>query len=170
MPVAMRLPTPYAKKPARKRTPTIRAVRRTLESGRTTGGEVEWLEAGIASRRKTAMVSHPVRKCDGLRRKWMVPGSCQRRDDYYQNHPIPTHLIGSVKASYEPACCCTRLGVGSPLPLLSRKQNCVITLVVPRLRRTWFRGESGRARCATAQSTDGGRSTPVMPPPSVRTR
>src|SRR3954471_16125785 len=100
----------------------------------------------------------------------MVPGSCQRRDDYYQNHPIPTHLIGSVKASYEPACCCTRLGVGSPLPLLSRKQNCVITLVVPRLRRTWFRGESGRARCATAQSTDGGRSTPVMPPPSVRTR
>src|SRR3954449_2354537 len=47
MPVAMRLPTPYVKKPARKRTPTIRAVRRTLESGRTTGGEVEWLEAGI---------------------------------------------------------------------------------------------------------------------------
>src|SRR3954464_11666396 len=43
MPVAMRLPTPYAKKPARRRTPTIRAVRRTLESGRTMGGEVEWL-------------------------------------------------------------------------------------------------------------------------------
>src|SRR5947209_3787996 len=39
MPVAMRLPTPYAKKPARKRTPTIRAVRRTLDSGRTTGGD-----------------------------------------------------------------------------------------------------------------------------------
>src|SRR3954468_6189410 len=33
MPAAMRPPTPYAKKPARKRTPTIRAVRRTLESG-----------------------------------------------------------------------------------------------------------------------------------------
>src|SRR3954447_18579974 len=33
MPAAMRLPTPYAKKPARKRPPTIRAVRRTLESG-----------------------------------------------------------------------------------------------------------------------------------------
>src|SRR5881275_1968099 len=48
-PVAMRLPTPYDKKPARKRTPTIRAVRRTLESGRTTGGEVEWLEAGIGA-------------------------------------------------------------------------------------------------------------------------
>src|SRR3954464_6208461 len=83
MPVAMRLPTPYAKKPARKRTPTIRAVRRTLESGRTTGGEVEWWEARIASRRKMAVVSHPIRKCDALRRKWMVPGSRQRRDDYY---------------------------------------------------------------------------------------
>ncbi len=40
MPVVMRLPTPYAKKPPRKRTPTTRAVRRTLESGRSTGGEV----------------------------------------------------------------------------------------------------------------------------------
>src|SRR3954465_6588866 len=59
MPVAMRLPTPYAKKPARKRTPTIRAVRRTLESGRTTGGGVAWLEAGFRS--NMAMVSHPVR-------------------------------------------------------------------------------------------------------------
>src|SRR3954447_10466474 len=59
IPVAMRLPTPYAKKPARKRTPTIRAVRRTLESGRTTGGEVAWLEAGFRS--KMAIVSHPVR-------------------------------------------------------------------------------------------------------------
>src|SRR3954447_19253784 len=49
MPVAMRLHTPYAKKPARKGTPTIRAVRRTLEYGRTTGGDVEWLEAGIGS-------------------------------------------------------------------------------------------------------------------------
>src|SRR5215213_6275733 len=87
MPIAMRLPTPYAKKPARKRTPTIRAVRRTLESGRTSGGEVEWLEAGIASRRKMAMVSRPIRKCDGLRRKWMVTGSCQRRDDYYHERP-----------------------------------------------------------------------------------
>src|SRR3954465_2423938 len=86
-PFAMRLPTPYAKKPARKRTPTIRAVRRTPESGRTTGGEVEWLEAGIGSTRKIAMVSHPVRKCDGLRRKWMVAGSCQRRDDYYHEPP-----------------------------------------------------------------------------------
>src|SRR5690349_11669772 len=57
MPVAMRLPTPYAKKPARKRTPTIRAVRRTLESGRTTGGEVEWLEAGTGSSRKTPTVT-----------------------------------------------------------------------------------------------------------------
>src|SRR5947209_5039518 len=37
-PVAMRLPTPYAKKPARKRTPTFRAVRRTPESARTMGG------------------------------------------------------------------------------------------------------------------------------------
>src|SRR3954447_25485094 len=44
LPVAMRLPTPYARKPARKRTPTIRAVRRTLESGRTTGREVAGLE------------------------------------------------------------------------------------------------------------------------------
>src|SRR3954452_12744686 len=92
MPIAMRLPTPYAKKPARKRTPTIRAVRRTLESGRTTGVEVEWFEAGIGSTRKMAMVSHPVRKCDFLRRKWMVPGSGQRRDDYcheahYTRHP-----------------------------------------------------------------------------------
>src|SRR3954453_12425703 len=90
MPVAMRLPTPQSKKPARKRTPTIRAVRRTLESGRTTGGEVEWLEAVIASRRKMAMISHPVR--EDLRRKWMVPGSRQRRDDYchkshYTRHP-----------------------------------------------------------------------------------
>src|SRR3954453_24122376 len=91
MPVAMRLPTPYAKKPARKRTPTIRAVRRTLESGRTTGGEVAWLEAGIASRRKMAMVSHPIRKCDGLRRKWIVTGSCQRRDDYYHEPPYTRH-------------------------------------------------------------------------------
>src|SRR4051794_41914652 len=49
MGVAMRLPTPYAKKPARKRTPTSRAVRRTLESGRTTGGGGEWAEAGIAA-------------------------------------------------------------------------------------------------------------------------
>src|SRR4051795_2820772 len=55
MPVAMRLPTPYAKKPARKRTPTIRAVRRTLESGRTTGEEVECLEAGIGSTREMSM-------------------------------------------------------------------------------------------------------------------
>src|SRR3954447_9392552 len=55
MPVAMRLPTPYAKKPARKRTPTIRAVRRTLESGRTTGVEVEWLEAGFGSTREMSM-------------------------------------------------------------------------------------------------------------------
>src|SRR3954451_13870833 len=47
MPVAMRLPTPYVKKPAMKRTPTIRAAWRTLESGRTAGGEVEWLEAGV---------------------------------------------------------------------------------------------------------------------------
>src|SRR3954453_23762888 len=90
MPCAMRLPTPYVKKPARKRTPTIRAVRRTLESGRTTGGEVEWLEAVIGSGRKIAMISHPVR--EDLRRKWMVPGSRQRRDDYchkshYTRHP-----------------------------------------------------------------------------------
>src|SRR3954447_13657168 len=39
MPVAIRLPTPYAKKPARKRTPTVRAVRRTLEYGRAIGGK-----------------------------------------------------------------------------------------------------------------------------------
>src|SRR3982750_2620801 len=91
MPVAMRLPTPYAKKPARKRTPTIRAVRRTLESGRTTGGGVEWLEAGIGSSRNMAMVSHPVRRCDVLRRKWMVPGSRQRRDDYYHGRHYTRH-------------------------------------------------------------------------------
>src|SRR4051812_6473841 len=91
MPVATRLPTPYAKKPARKRTPTIRAVRRTLESGRTTGEEVEWLEAGIASRRKMAMVTHPIRKCDGLRRKWMCPGSRQRRDDCYHDPHYTRH-------------------------------------------------------------------------------
>src|SRR3954449_11669950 len=91
MPIAMRLPTPYVKKPARKRTPTIRAVRRTLESGRTTGGEVEWLEAGSGSTRKMAMVSHPVRKCDVLRRKWMVPGSRQRRDDYYHEPHYTRH-------------------------------------------------------------------------------
>src|SRR4051812_28703313 len=90
MPVAMRLPTPYAKKPARKRIPTIRAVRRT-ECGRTTGGEVEWLEAGIPSRRKMAMVSRPIRKCDGLRRRWIVTGSCQRRDDYYHEPPYTRH-------------------------------------------------------------------------------
>src|SRR5438105_4203042 len=59
MPVAIRLPTPYATKPARKRTPTIRAVRRTLESGRTTGGEVAWLEAGLRS--DMATIGHPVR-------------------------------------------------------------------------------------------------------------
>src|SRR3954466_5028940 len=47
IPVVMRLPTPYVRKPARKRTPTIRAAWRTLESGRTAGGEVEWLEAGV---------------------------------------------------------------------------------------------------------------------------
>src|SRR3954451_8348502 len=47
IPVVMRLPTPYVRKPARKRTPTIRAAWRTLEYGRTTGGEVEWLEAGV---------------------------------------------------------------------------------------------------------------------------
>src|SRR4051794_14319320 len=52
MPVAMRLPTPYAKKPARKRTPTIRAVRRTLESGRTTGGGGEGLEGGVRGPRQ----------------------------------------------------------------------------------------------------------------------
>src|SRR3954453_4163049 len=91
MPAVMRLPTPYAKKPARKRTPTIRTVRRTLESGRTTGGEVEWLEAGIGSTRKVPMVSHPVRKCDVLRRKWMVPGSRQRRDDYYHEPRYTRH-------------------------------------------------------------------------------
>src|SRR6476646_1834232 len=92
MPVAMRLPTPYAKKPARKRTPTIRAVRRTLESGRTTGGDVEWLAAGIgSSRKKKAMVSDPVHERDDLRRKWMVPGSCQRRDDYYHEPRYRRH-------------------------------------------------------------------------------
>src|SRR3954452_15641245 len=91
MPIAMRLPTPYAKKPARKRTPTIRAVRRTLESGRTTGGEVEWLEAGIGSTRKMTMVSHPVRECDVLRRKSMVSGSRQRRDDYYHDRHYTRH-------------------------------------------------------------------------------
>src|SRR5919112_3170888 len=53
IPVAMRLPTPYVKKPARKRTPTIRAVRRTLESGRTTGGGVGRLEAGVGAKRQT---------------------------------------------------------------------------------------------------------------------
>src|SRR3954471_12184163 len=96
MPAVMRLPTPYAKKPARKRTPTMRAVRRTLESGRTTGAEVEWLEAGIGSSGKIAMVSHPVRRCDVLRRKWMVPGSCQRRDDYYhQPRYAQPRLLGS---------------------------------------------------------------------------
>src|SRR3954454_10465850 len=63
MPTAMRLPTPYVKKPARKRAPTIRAVRRTLESGGTTGGEVEWLEAGIGSSRKTPTVT-AIRLCD----------------------------------------------------------------------------------------------------------
>src|SRR3954447_11683362 len=91
IPAAMRLPTPYAKKPARKRTPTIRAVRRTLESRRTTGGEVESLEARIASKRKMAMLSRPIRKCDGLRRKWMWTGSCQRRDDYYRQPPYTRH-------------------------------------------------------------------------------
>src|SRR3954465_6119941 len=91
MPMAMMLPTPYARKPARKRIPTIRAVRRTLESGRTTGGEVEWLEAGIGATRKMAMVSHPVRKCDVLRRKWMGLGSRQRRDDYYHEPHYTRH-------------------------------------------------------------------------------
>src|SRR3954454_11255848 len=92
MPVAMRLPTPYAKKPARKRTPTIRAVRRTLESGRTTGWEVDWLEAGIGCTREKAMGTHPVRKCDVLRGKWMVPGSsCRRRDDYYHEPLYARH-------------------------------------------------------------------------------
>src|SRR4051794_9984338 len=91
MPAAMRLPTPYARKPARKRTPTIRAVRRTLESRRTTGGEVESLEARIASKRTMAMLSRPIRKCDGLRRKWMWTGSCQRRDDYYRQPPYTRH-------------------------------------------------------------------------------
>src|SRR6476646_650554 len=105
LPVAMRLPTVYAKKPARKRTPTIRAVRRTLESGRTTGGDVEWLEAGIGSSRKKAMVSHPVHERDVLRRKWMVPGSCQRRDDYYhepryRRHPADRQGWSPLKASY----------------------------------------------------------------------
>src|SRR4051812_32240169 len=55
MPTAMRLPTPYVKKPARKRAPTIRALRRTPESGRTTGGEGERVEAGDrAPRQKPA--------------------------------------------------------------------------------------------------------------------
>src|SRR4051812_50044086 len=69
MGVAMRLPTPYAKKPARKRTPTSRAVRRTLESGRTTGGEGEGSEGGIASRGKKGLGSRPNPKSDGLRRE-----------------------------------------------------------------------------------------------------
>src|SRR3954452_2884749 len=84
MPVATVLPTPYAKKPARKRTPTIRVVRSTLDSGRTTDGDAEWSKAGIGVSRETAKVSHPVLKCDVLRRKWMMPGSRQRRDDYYR--------------------------------------------------------------------------------------
>src|SRR3954449_11894351 len=99
MPVAMRLPTPYAKKPARKRTPTIRAVRRTLEYGRTTGGDVEWLEAGIGSTREKIIFSHPVRKCDVLRRKWMLPGSCQRRDDYYHEPPYARHPADRTRCS-----------------------------------------------------------------------
>src|SRR3954447_19143479 len=115
MPVAMRLPTPYAKKPARKRTPTIRAVRRTLESGRTTGGEVEWLEAGIGSTRKMAMVSHPVRKCDVLRRKWMMPGSRQRRDDYYHQphytrHPADLPGVEPPKGATERQAAARRRG------------------------------------------------------------
>src|SRR3954451_10709179 len=93
-PVAIVLPTPYAKKPERKRTPTTRAVQRALESGRMTGGEVEWLEAGIGASGKMPMVSHPVRKCDVLRRKWMVPGSRQRRDDYYRDGCYTRHPAG----------------------------------------------------------------------------
>jgi hypothetical protein len=59
------------------------------------------LEAGIGSTRKMAMVSHPVRKCDVLRRKWMVPGSRQRRDDYYHEpHYTPdTRLIARSGAA-----------------------------------------------------------------------
>src|ERR1700709_1159930 len=53
MPVAMRLPTPYAKKPARNRTPTIRAVRRTLEPGRTTGGGGKWVGGSVRSTPQT---------------------------------------------------------------------------------------------------------------------
>jgi hypothetical protein len=49
------------------------------------------LEAGVASMRKMAMVSRPIRKCDGLRRKWTVTGSCQRRDDYYREPPYTRH-------------------------------------------------------------------------------
>src|SRR4051794_41762114 len=66
MGVAMRLPTPYAKKPARKRTPTSRAVRRTLESGRTTGGGGEWAGAGSAARRQKAHGSRPVPQGGGV--------------------------------------------------------------------------------------------------------
>src|SRR3954447_6297123 len=91
LPVAMRLPTPYAKKPARKRTPTIRAVRRTLESGRTTGGEVEWLEAGIASRRKMAMVSIQSANATACVGSGWCPGSRQRRDDCYHDPHYTRH-------------------------------------------------------------------------------
>src|SRR5215210_3420497 len=48
--------------------PTIRAVRGTLGFGRTTGGEVEWLEVGVGSTREKAIISHPVRKRVVLRR------------------------------------------------------------------------------------------------------
>ena len=90
----MGLPRPYATEPARKRTPTIRAVRRTLESGRTTGGEVEWLEAGIGSRRKVAMVTHPIRRCDVVRRKWMVPAAASDAMTTTTSHTTPdTKLI-----------------------------------------------------------------------------
>ena len=34
--------------------------------------------------REKAMATHPVQRNDVLRRKWMVPGSGQRRDDYCQ--------------------------------------------------------------------------------------
>src|SRR3954465_4302437 len=68
---------------------------------RLAGGAGGWrgggggLAAGVGSSGKMAMVIHPVRTCDGLRRKWMLPGSCQRRDDYYHEPRYARHPDGA---------------------------------------------------------------------------
>jgi hypothetical protein len=69
--------------------------------------------------------SHQVRKCDVLRRKWMVPGSCQRRDDYcHERRYAPLRLLASGNPSSKRRRASGIHALGTLADARSRRDEC----------------------------------------------